>query len=334
MRVAVTGGAGFLGGRLASRLVAEGHEVDVVDDLSTGSLANLAEARAGGGLHFHQLDVRAPALAELLERRRPEVVFHLAWRPLDDPADDADLTVGGTLQVLAGAARAGARKLVHAGDAVALYGVPERRALPVRESRPPAPVDHHGVSCWAAVEHLRIARLRLGLEFTSLALATVYGPGDRRGPVRRAVDDALAGRTIAADGPTLDLVYVDDAVDAFVRAAARGSGLVCNVGSGRETTPAELGRVLATRTGFPDVAPRPARAGSRFCLDVTRARIHLGWEPWTTLEEGVGEVCRWLEARPPVPDPPPAADPPPAPDPDANRVQGSPDPGDTRTGFA
>jgi UDP-glucose 4-epimerase len=294
MRALVTGGAGFLGARLTSRLVAEGHEVDVVDDLSTGSLANLAEARSGTGMRFHQLDVRAPGLVDLLERRRPEVIFHLAWRPLDDPADDADLTVGGTLRVLQGAARCGARKLVHAGDAVALYGVPEQRALPVRESRPPAPVDHHGVSCWSAIEHLRIARLRLGLEFTSLAIATVYGPGDRRGPVRAAIDAALAGQVIAADGPTLDLVHVDDAVDAFVRAASRGSGLVCNVGSGQETTPAVLGRILANQLGRPEVAPPAARAGSRFAVDPTRARIHLGWTPWTVLEEGVGETCRWV----------------------------------------
>lgn len=304
----MTGGAGFLGGRLVSRLVAEGHEVDVVDDLSTGSLANLAEARdnaqapgATGEVRFHQLDVRVPAVVELLERRRPEVVFHLAWRAMDDPADDTELTVGGTLRVLQGAVRSGATKLVHGGDAVALYGVPEQRALPIRESRPPAPVDHHGVSCWSVVEHLRIARLRMGLEFTSLAIATVYGPGDRHGPVGTAVADALAGRTIAADGPTLDLVYVDDAVDAFVRAATRGGGLVCNVGSGRETTRSALGRLLAAQVGRPEVAPGTTRQGTRFAVDPTRARIHLGWTPWTPLEEGLGEVCRWLAGDPPGP---------------------------------
>jgi UDP-glucose 4-epimerase len=306
VRLLVTGGAGFIGSRLVSRLVVEGHEVDVVDDLSTGSLANLAEARANalgptptGALRFHQLDVRAPDVVDLLERRRPEVVIHLAWRPLDDPADDAELTVGGLLRVLQGAVQCGARKLVHGGDAVALYGVPEQRALPVRESRPPAPVDHHGVSCWSAIEHLRIARLRLGLEFTSLALATVYGPGDRTGPVRLAVADALAGRMIAADGPTLDLVYVDDAVDAFVRAVSRGGGLVCNVGSGRETSRAVLGRLLAAQVGRPEVAPPAARGGTRFSVDPTRARIHLAWSPWTPLEEGLGEVCRWVAATTP-----------------------------------
>jgi UDP-glucose 4-epimerase len=308
MRLLVTGGAGFLGSRLVSRLVAEGHEVDVVDDLSTGSVANLAEARANaqgpgatGTLRFHQLDVRAPGLVELFERRRPEVVFHLAWRPLDDPADDADLTVGGTLRVLQGAVRCGARKLVHGGDAVALYGVPEQRALPVRESRPPAPVDHHGVSTWSAIEHLRIARLRLGLEFTALALATVYGPGDRVGPVRLAVADALAGRVIGTDGPTLDLVYVDDAVDAFVRAATRGGGLVCNVGAGVETSRAKLGQLLAVQVGRPELAPGAIRGGTRFSVDPTRARIHLGWSPWTVLEEGLSEVCRWAAALPSEP---------------------------------
>jgi UDP-glucose 4-epimerase len=205
--------------------------------------------------------------------------------------------------VLQGAVRCGARKLVHGGDAVALYGVPEQRALPVRESRPPAPVDHHGVSTSSAIEHLRIARLRLGLEFTSLVLATVYGPGDRAGPVRVAVDDVLAGRVVGAEGPTLDLVYVDDAVDAFVRAAGRGGGLVCNVGSGRETSRAVLGQLLAAQVGRPELAPPAVRGGSRFAVDPTRARIHLGWSPWTVLEEGLGEVCRWVAAHPPPPAP-------------------------------
>src|ERR1700691_2429975 len=118
MRALVTGGAGFIGSALVDRLLAEGHEVDVVDDLSTGSLANLAAARAAGGeFRFHHLDVRSPELVELLTRRRPEVIFHLAAQSsvpasIDRPVFDADVNILGTVQVLEGARAAATSRIV------------------------------------------------------------------------------------------------------------------------------------------------------------------------------------------------------------------------------
>ena len=110
MQVMVTGGAGFIGSTLVDRLLAEGHAVDVVDDLSNGSLANLAEARASAGhvLTFHQLDVRSDELVEVMARRRPEVVFHLAAQAdvrvsVERPVFDADVNILGSLRVFEGA---------------------------------------------------------------------------------------------------------------------------------------------------------------------------------------------------------------------------------------
>jgi UDP-glucose 4-epimerase len=123
MQVMVTGGAGFIGSNLVDRLLAEGHAVDVVDDLSTGSLGNLAEARASAshGLTFHQLDVRSDELVEVMARRRPEVVFHLAAQAdvrvsVERPVFDADVNILGTLRVLEGARAAGTARVAFAAS--------------------------------------------------------------------------------------------------------------------------------------------------------------------------------------------------------------------------
>lgn len=302
MRVLVTGGAGFIGSTLVDRLLAEGHAVDVLDDLSTGRLDNLAEARADRRheITFHTIDIRTPETPDVIARRSPEVVFHLAGRHGADVETDTEIGVVGTLRVLEGARRAGARKVVFASSA-GVYGEVDAANLPVREGQPQRPLSMHGVAKKAAMEYLVAYREHHGIEFTALALGTVYGPRQVLGVVPSLLARLLAGEAcvVTGDGAqTRDLVYVDDAVDALVRAADKGSGLLVNVGTGQETTIGELLRTLAALAGVeaPAVAVAPAVAGEarRVALDPGRARIHLGWSPWTTLDEGLREV---LEAR-------------------------------------
>ncbi|MGI8983828.1 MAG: NAD-dependent epimerase/dehydratase family protein [Acidimicrobiales bacterium] len=313
MKALVTGGAGFIGSTLVDRLLAEGHQVDVVDDLSTGSLANLAEARAtpGHGLTFHRIDIREPAVIELLAHRRPEVVFHLAAQAdvrvsVQRPAFDAEVNVIGTLNVLEGARAGGSRKVVFAASGGTLYGEPQ--TLPVPESHPQRPLSPYGVSKKAAADYLAAYRELHGIEFTALALANIYGP--RQDPHGEAgVVAIFAGRllrdeqcTIYGDGnQTRDFVYVDDVVDAFARAAHKGSGLLMNIGTGVETSVDELYATMATATGTEVPALyAPARAGelARSSLDPSRAGIHLCWSSWTTMAAGAAEVLRWFAARP------------------------------------
>ena len=298
MKVLVTGGAGFIGSTLVDRLLAEGHAVDVLDDLSTGRLDNLADARADrrNEITFHPIDVRTPETPDVIARRSPEVVFHLAGRSGVDAATDAEIAVLGTLRVLEGARLAGARKVVFASSA-GVYGEVEADALPVRESVPQRPVSMHGVAKKAAFEYLCAARDQWGIEFTALALATVYGPRQVTGVVPSLLARLLAGEACVVSGggtQTRDLVYVDDAVDALVRAAERGGGLLVNVGTGRETSIAELLQTLAglvdVATPAVAVAPVPAGERGRVALDPGRARIHLGWSPWTSLEDGLRVV--------------------------------------------
>lgn len=313
MKALVTGGAGFIGSTLVDRLLAEGHAVDVIDDLSKGSLANLADARSTPGyeLTFHRLDIRDPAVMELMAHRRPEVVFHLAAQAdvrvsVERPAFDAEVNVIGTLNVLEGAKAAGARKVVFAASGGTLYGEPEH--LPVKESHPQRPLSPYGVSKKAATDYLAAYRELHGIEFTALALANIYGP--RQDPHGEAgVVAIFAGRLLAGEPCTIfgegnqtrDFVYVDDVVDAFARAAQKGSGLLMNIGTGVETSVNELYTTMATAASVSDPATyAPARPGelARSSLDPTRASIHLGWKSWTSLAGGTAEVLRWFAARP------------------------------------
>ena len=314
MKALVTGGAGFIGSTLVDRLLAEGHQVDVVDDLSSGNLANLADARANRDhpVSFHQIDIRDESVVELMARQQPEVVFHLAAQAdvrvsVARPVFDAQVNVIGSLNVLEGARAAGARKVVFASSGGTIYGEPDPSELPVKESHPQQPLSPYGVAKKVVGDYLYAYRALHGLEYTALALANVYGPRQdphgEAGVVAIFTGKLLAGEpcTIFGTGAqTRDFVYVDDVVDAFVRAGEKGSGLLANIGTGREVSVNELYDTMAAAAGVTEPALRaPARAGEldRSALDPGRAELHLGWKPWTTLEAGTRAVIDWFRAR-------------------------------------
>ena len=314
MRALVTGGAGFIGSTLVDRLLAEDHTVDVIDDLSTGSLANLADARAlrGGRLTFHQLDIRSAECVELVARRQPEVVFHLAAQAdvrvsVADPVFDADVNVIGMLRVLEGARRAGTGRVVFTTSGGTIYGEPDDSELPLRESLPLRPLSPYGVSKKAGIDYLEAYRELYSLEFAALALSNVYGPRQdphgEAGVVAIFAERLLRGLplVIFGDGEqTRDFVYVDDVVDALVRAASRGGGLLCNIGMGGETSVSQLAAEMAAQAGVELVVERrPQRSGElrRNCLDPSRAGIHLGWKPWTELGTGTAAVIAFMAPR-------------------------------------
>ena len=312
MRVMVTGGAGFIGSTLVDRLLAEGCDVDVIDDLSTGALANLTDARAQRNrkFSFHRLDIRSPQLADVVGHRRPEVIFHLAAQvdvrvSVAKPLFDAEVNVLGSLNVCEAALAAGTRKVVFAGSGGTLYGVPD--ALPVREGHQQRPVSPYGVSKKAAGDYLHYYREVHGLDYTVLALANVYGP--RQDPHGEAgVVAIFAMKLLDKDRPTIfgdgeqtrDFVFVDDVVDAFVRASNTGGGLTVNIGTGVETSVQQLFDAMARMTGLEEPAryapPRPGEL-ARSSLDPGRAEIHLGWKPWTDIDAGLGRTIEFFRQR-------------------------------------
>ncbi|MCB1001151.1 MAG: NAD-dependent epimerase/dehydratase family protein [Acidimicrobiales bacterium] len=298
MRILVVGGAGFIGSHLVDRLLAEQHTVDVVDDLSAGSLANLADARAAGGeLKIHHLDVCAPEFPALVAMRTPDVVYHLGWAPPGrfDPAV-AGRAIHGTVQVLESARAADVAKVVTALPAGALYGEVPARDLPLKEGHDWQPVGAEGVVARAVAELFALYRARHDVEYTALALANVYGSRQR---VDGGVVAAFAVAAQRGEAPVLhgdgkqsrDFVFIDDVVDAFVRAATRGGGLVVNIGTGTPTRIVDLWAALA---GADAAAPSrgPGRPDDlpRLSLSPTRARIQLAWAPWTDLADGLADL--------------------------------------------
>ena len=307
----VTGGAGFIGSHLADRLLAEGHRVISVDDLSTGRIANLAEARGyGKEFTFFNMDIRADGLAPLFERHRPEVVFHLAAqsgvRPsLDDPVKDASINVMGTLNVLECASKVGVRKVIYAASGGTLYGEPKR--LPVKESvaQGSYPLSPYGISKKVALDYLAFYQRYRGLDFTALALGNVYGP--RQDPHGEAgVIAIFAAKMLAGERPvvygdgnqTRDYVFIDDVVHGFVQATDRASTKLVNIGTGLEASVNHLYALLCGITGFDE---EPERGGlppgelRRIALDITRAASALAWKPWTHLEDGLAETVAYLK---------------------------------------
>ena len=314
MRALVTGGAGFIGSTLVDRLLAEGHEVDVVDDLSSGSMSNLSSARSSGDhrFQFNRMDIRDASLIELIERRQPEVIFHLAAQidvrlSVADPVHDAMINVIGSLNVLEGARKAGTRKVVFASSGGTIYGAVADDDLPANESHPQRPLSPYGITKKVVGDYLFAYRELHQLEFTALALANVYGP--RQDPHGEAgVVAIFAGRlladepcTIFGDGAqTRDYVFVDDVVDAFVRSADKGNGLIINIGTGVETSVNDLYATMARVAGVDRAATMAeARPGelARSSLDASRAGMQLGWTPWTDLAAGSTAVLEYFRHK-------------------------------------
>jgi UDP-glucose 4-epimerase len=311
MQALVTGGAGFIGSTLVDRLLAEDWKVDVVDDLSSGTLANLGDARTlpDRRFSFHRLDVASAAVVELIDHRKPDVIFHLAAQmdvrvSVARPVFDAMTNVIGSLNIFEGARAAGVQKVVFAGSGGTLYGSPQK--IPTKETAAQRPESPYGVAKKAVGDYLYYYRAQHGLEYTVLALANVFGPRQNphgeAGVVAIFADMFLDRKApvIFGDGSqTRDFVYVDDVVDAFVRAATKGGGLTMNIGTSIETSVREIYDLMGKLTGFHEPARiQPARTGelARSAIDPGKAEIHLGWKPFTPLEEGLARTLEYVKA--------------------------------------
>lgn len=311
MKAFITGGAGFIGSTLADRLLADGWSVDVADDLSSGSLANLAGARAVGDrrFSFHRIDIRNAAVTDLIESRKPDVVFHLAAQAdvrvsVARPQFDAEVNLIGALNVFQGAIGAKVKKVVFASSGGTIYGTPNQ--IPTPETHPQHPESPYGVAKKAGGDYLFYYRQIHGLDYAATAFSNVYGP--RQDPHGEAgVVAIFTGLFLERRRPTIfgsgdqtrDFVYVDDVVDALARAAERGEGII-NIGTGAETSVNDLYGAMSRATGFNDPPSyAPARAGEldRSALAIDRAESELGWKPFTSLDEGVGRTLDWFRAR-------------------------------------
>jgi UDP-glucose 4-epimerase len=298
MKILVTGGAGFIGSHIVDRLVQEGYEVVVVDNLSTGKRRNVNRAAK-----FYRTDIRSWWLERVFRRERPVIVCHHAAqmdvrRSVRDPVFDAETNILGTLNVLRHTIKYGVRKVLFASSGGAVYGEPER--LPVSEDHPVRPASPYGISKAVGDEYLRYFHDADGLEFVSLRYANVYGP--RQDPYGEAgvvgifTQKMLLGEQPIINGngrQTRDFVYVDDVVEANVAALNKAAHGIYNVGTGKETSVNELFSLLS---GLINPAIRevhgPAKKGEqqRIALDASKFHRELDWEPKVSLKDGLART--------------------------------------------
>jgi len=309
VKVIVTGGCGFIGSHLVDRLVADGHQVAVIDNLSTGS-ADFLNPRAT----LYRMDIRDEAVSEVFRKESPSAVFHLAAQinvraSTENPILDTEVNVIGGLRVLraflATEGPASGKKFVFASTGGAIYG--ETDILPTPETVVPAPLCPYGISKLAFEHHLALAERTAGLQSAVLRYANVYGPRQNAfaeaGVVAIFSLRKVTGQPceIFGDGmQTRDFVFVSDVVEATVSCLRQDVTGTYNIGTGRETTVNEVYAVLERALGpgkgkiYRQEKPGEVR---RSCLDSRKAMEAFGWRPRWSLEEGLKETARWFAGR-------------------------------------
>jgi UDP-glucose 4-epimerase len=301
VRALVTGAAGFIGSILVDRLLSDGHAVLGLDNFASGRATNLEHLADNPGFAFVEADIVTDDLQTIVDESRPEVVFHLAAQidvrqSVADPEFDASANVIGTVRVADAARSCGVRKIVHTSSGGSIYGTPP--TYPTSETVPADPASPYAAGKVAGEIYLNAFRHLYGLECSHIAPANVYGP--RQDPHGEAGVVAIFAQALLAGKPTKvfgdgsntrDYVFVDDVVDAFVRASGpEGGGQRFNIGTGVETSDRQLHSAVAGAVGAPDDPEfHPPRLGDlrRSCLDIGLAERVLGWRPQVRLDEGV-----------------------------------------------
>ena len=305
MKVLVTGGAGFIGSHLVDRLIQEGHEVVVVDNLSTGKRRNLNRAA-----RFFKLDIQSWRLERVFRNERPNVVMHLAAqmdvrKSVEDPVFDAQVNVLGTLNVLQQAVRHGVRKVVFSSSGGAIYG--EQEIYPAPESHVTRPLSPYGISKLCGEQYLSYYQRVSGLQVVNLRYANVYGPRQdpdgEAGVVAIFIQKLLNNEQAIVNGngrQTRDFVYVEDVVEANLAVMGQETQGTFNVGTGEETSINDVLRILVGHTNSTcKELHGPAKHGEqvRSVIDASKIRQELSWEPRTELSEGLKRTIDYFRER-------------------------------------
>lgn len=318
MKILVTGGSGFIGSHVVDSYITKGHEVIVVDNLFTGKRKNLNPSAK-----FYLMDIRSDLLKVVFEIERPEIVNHHAAQPsvpasMENPQYDAEVNIGGLLNLLGCSVKYGVRKVIFSSSGGAIYG--EAETIPTPEKYPPRPLSPYAVSKFASEHYLNCYRNHYGLDFTTLRYANIYGP--RQIPYGEASVVAIfMGKFLMGEVPTVyhyegepggmmrDYCYVEDVAKANLIALERGSGETFNIGTGIGTVTADLYHaILSLMRDFgyakelicDEPLKGPARPGDirRSCLDTSKATNHFGWTPENDLKTGLVKTLKWLLGMP------------------------------------
>lgn len=304
MSILVTGGAGFIGSHVVDKLIEQGLPVVVIDDLSTGSIANLnPEAK------FYQVDIGSPQIGVILEKEKPELVFHLAAQisvkeSFKDPCFDATVNILGSLNLFEHCRKHKVKKIIFASTA-AVYG--DVSKLPIGEDNPGNPLSPYGISKYTVERYLKTYQKEFDLDFTILRFANVYGPrqnpGGEAGVVSVFINEFLNGRVPVIFGngkQTRDLIYVEDVAEAGLFAISKGSSEIINISTGQEVEINKLFHILADiflKKVLPVYGTKREGDIQRSSLANDLSHEILGWYPKTELHRGLNKTVEYFIKR-------------------------------------
>ncbi len=309
MKIVLTGGAGFIGSNMLDRLLANNHQVVVIDNLSAGKEEHLVQARKyQDTFTFYRMDIREKKIGEIMVTHKPEAVVHLAAQvsvreSVRDPAYDAGVNILGTLNLLQSCVENHVRKFIFASSGGAIYAEP--KYLPVDEAHLKQPLSPYGISKKIIDDYLVYYNLQYGLRYTSLALSNVYGPRQdpygEAGVVAIFIGQILRGETptINGDGEQVrDFLYVNDAVEAFIIALEKANKGIYNIGTGVGVSVNRLYEMISELLSFKKEAKHgPPKSGEmrRIFLETAKARDELDWQATVSLEEGLRKTIEYFQ---------------------------------------
>ncbi len=309
MKVLITGGAGFIGSNIADYLIDRDHEIEILDDLSTGF-----ESNVNGNAKFHELDIRSKDAFELIANEKYDIICHHAAqmdvrRSVREPLFDADVNIRGMINILEAARKGGVKRIVYASTGGAVYGEPD--SIPVTENHPINPICHYGISKHTVEHYLFLYRYLYGMDYVVLRYPNVYGP--RQNPYGEAGVTAiftlayLTGNppVINGDGMQLrDYVHVTDIARAnYMAMDIRRkdiSGEIFNIGFGHGRSVIELDGIIRKFTGTdlsPSFGPALPEEILKIALDSSKAAEILGWKPEIEFETGLKDLVEYHQRK-------------------------------------
>ena len=305
MNVLVTGGAGFIGSHVVDRFIQEGHQVSILDNLSTGKRKNVNREAV-----LYKADICGTRLERVFKRERPAVIVHLAAqinvrKSTEDPMFDTNVNVVGTVNLLQLAVKYGVQKIVFASSGGAVYG--EQYQFPVPESHTTCPLSPYGISKLSCEYYLEYFRHEAGIGYAALRFGNVYGP--RQNPEGEAgviaifSQQLLNGQQPLINGnglQTRDYVYVRDVVESVMIASDEQVNGIYNVGTGEETTVNDIFHRLKALTGVESKELHgPGKKGEqlRSVLDCSKLTEETGWEPTISLAQGLAETVEFFQRK-------------------------------------
>lgn len=313
MKILVTGGAGFIGSNVVDAFIEDGHEVIIIDDLSTGKRENLNPKAK-----FFECDIRDALAREIILKERPDIIDHHAAQmsvpaSVEDPIFDADVNIKGLINILEAAKDAEVKKVIFISSGGAIYG--EALEYPTSEDYRPQPMSPYAITKYSAELYLGFYKAHYGLDYTVLRYANVYGP--RQIPHGEAavvaifINNLLAGKPSCLfhfedepRGMTRDYCFVGDITRANLSALTLGSSAAFNIGTGIATHTRDLFGAIYTATkssssslddSLRELKDAPARDGDikRSCLKVDLAEQELNWKASVMLEDGLRKTLKW-----------------------------------------